>query len=884
VRELVAHKGTGAAAIGPLPPRPPTFCTGCPERPVFSAIKLMQRELGPTHISADIGCHAFATFAPFSLGNSILGYGMSLASAAAVGAHGQQRPIAVMGDGGFWHNGLITGVAGQLFNKGDGVLLVMQNGYASATGLQYVPSSKAGRRGAPSGMDIERTLRALGVTWLRTVRSYSVAVMVKTLKEAMRTAERGLKVIIADGECQLARQRRVRAQDAGKLARGERVVRTRFGVDDELCTGDHSCIRLSGCPSLTVKPNPDPLRRDPVATVVESCVGCGLCGEVAHAAVLCPSFYRAEVIRNPNVWDRMVHRVRRTVIDWLGRAVPLSPEGRGPGRGGYGVSRGPNPLTTLSPTELGLVRVRSLKDEPKSDISDFGAGRGSAPPTRPLAILIAALGGEGGGVLTQWIVGAAESLALPVQSTSIPGVAQRTGATTYYIEIWPQPLAADAPRPLLALLPGIGDVDLMLASELMEAGRTVAAGFVTPDRTLAIASTARAHVMDEKIAMGDGRHDSARLAEALAQRSRSHILIDMAEIARRAGAMVNAVMLGALAGAGCLPIPPEAFEAAIARDGKAVDSNLRGFRAGLDAVRHRAPSALTASAPGESSSSADLQHEIAALPAAACATVQQGVERLVRYQDLAYARLYLDRLKPIAAADQRAGDSGRLTAEAARQLALRMSYEDVVKVAAAKIDPARMARVAVEVGAQPNEPVRLAEFLKPGIEELCSILPPKLARRILAAAERRGIAARLHWGMTIQSTSVAGFLCLRFIAALRRLRPRSYRFAEVQCEIDAWLALVAQAAGSSPDLALEIVECAGLLKGYGETLQRGRASYRRIESELIAPALAGQMPAALAVDAIASARAAALADPEGESLARCLAEIRSRSSAAVAAE
>jgi indolepyruvate ferredoxin oxidoreductase beta subunit len=487
-------------------------------------------------------------------------------------------------------------------------------------------------------------------------------------------------------------------------------------------------------------------------------------------------------------------------------------------------------------------------------------------------------------VLTQWIVGAAESLGLPVQSTSIPGVAQRTGATTYYIEIWPQPLAADAPRPLLALLPGIGDVDLMLASELMEAGRTVMAGFVTPDRTLAIASTARAHVMDEKIAMGDGRHDSARLIEALAQRSRAHILIDMAEIARRAGAMINAVMLGAMAGANALPIPPEAFEAAITRDGKAVDSNLRGFRAGLDAVRQGATHPTIASAPDDAAPSAEFQHAIAALPAAARATAQQGVERLIRYQSPAYAHLYLDRLKPIAAAEQRAGGSGRLTAETARQLALRMSYEDVVKVAAAKIDPGRLPRIAAEIGAQPNEPVRLAEFLKPGIEELCSILPPKLAHRILAAAERRGLTGRLHWGMTIQSTSVAGFLCLRLVAALRRLRPRSHRFGETQREIEAWLALVAQAAESSPDLALEIVECAGLLKGYGDTLQRGRASYQRIESDLFAPVLAGQMPVTLAVDAIASARAAALADPEGEGLARCLAEIRSRASAAIAAE
>jgi indolepyruvate ferredoxin oxidoreductase alpha subunit len=317
-KQMLAHRTAALAALADIPARPPNFCTGCPERPVFSAIKLVQREIGPTHISADIGCHSFATFAPFSLGNSILGYGMSLASAAAVGPNMDRRTIAVMGDGGFWHNGLITGVASNLFNKGDGVLIVMQNGYAAATGQQYLPSSKANRSGSPTGMTIEQTLRSFGVKWLRTVRTYRVAAMVKTLHEAMRTAEKGLKVIIADGECQLARQRRVRAEDAEKLKRGERVVKTRFGVDDEICTGDHSCIRLSGCPSLTVKPNPDPLRSDPVASVIESCVGCGLCGEVAHAAVLCPSFYRAEIVRNPTAWDCMLFAVRRRVIALLG--------------------------------------------------------------------------------------------------------------------------------------------------------------------------------------------------------------------------------------------------------------------------------------------------------------------------------------------------------------------------------------------------------------------------------------------------------------------------------------------------------------------------------------------------------------------------------------
>jgi indolepyruvate ferredoxin oxidoreductase alpha subunit len=318
VRRIVGRRPAVAALLGELPARPPAFCTGCPERPVFSALTLVQREIGRTHISADIGCHSFGTLPPFSMGNSILGYGMSLASAAAVGPNMDRRTITVMGDGGFWHNGLITGVASNLFNKGDGVLIVMQNGYTSATGQQFMPSSAAGRGGVAPGMDVETTLRGMGVKWLRKVRTYSVAAMMATLKEAMRTAERGLKVIIADGECQLARQRRVRAADAEKLKRGERVVQTRYGVDEAICTGDHSCIRLSGCPSLTVKPNPDPLRTDPVTTVIDSCVGCGLCGEVAHAAVLCPSFYRVERIRNPSRWDRAIAAWRQRVISWLG--------------------------------------------------------------------------------------------------------------------------------------------------------------------------------------------------------------------------------------------------------------------------------------------------------------------------------------------------------------------------------------------------------------------------------------------------------------------------------------------------------------------------------------------------------------------------------------
>jgi len=317
-----AREGGEAALPVALPPRPPGLCTGCPERPVFSAIKILEREIGRVHIAADIGCHALATFEPFSMGNSILGYGMSLASAAAVAPFQEKRSISIMGDGGFWHNGLATGVIGTLLNEGDSVLVIMQNGFTSATGQQYIPSSARGKGGRAPGMEIEATLRALNVPWLRRVRTYSITEMIDALREALTTKQKGLKVIIAEGECQLARQRRLRAENAEKLARQERVALPRFGVDAEICTGDHSCIRLSGCPSLTVKPNPDPLRDDPVATVREDCVGCGVCGEVAHAAALCPSFYRAETVRNPGPWERGVARLRRAVIGAIGGGAP----------------------------------------------------------------------------------------------------------------------------------------------------------------------------------------------------------------------------------------------------------------------------------------------------------------------------------------------------------------------------------------------------------------------------------------------------------------------------------------------------------------------------------------------------------------------------------
>ena len=312
--ELADIKTRAAEALGqPIPKRPPSFCTGCPERPVFTAIKLVERDLGKIHVAADIGCHTFSALPPFNIGNSVLGYGLGLSSAAAVSPAMSRRTISIMGDGGFWHNGLNSGISGAVFNETDSVLVIMNNGYTSATGQQFIPSTGMNFRREPTGMTIRAALEGIGVRWLKTVTTYRVSTMVSTLRDALTTDDKGLKVIIAESECQLARQRRIKPQIREQLARGERVVRTKFGVDEDTCTGDHSCIRLSGCPSLTVKPNPDPLRLDPVAHVNDGCVGCGLCGEVADAAVLCPSFYRAEVVQNAGPLERFVDRVRRRI-------------------------------------------------------------------------------------------------------------------------------------------------------------------------------------------------------------------------------------------------------------------------------------------------------------------------------------------------------------------------------------------------------------------------------------------------------------------------------------------------------------------------------------------------------------------------------------------
>jgi indolepyruvate ferredoxin oxidoreductase alpha subunit len=318
-----------ADATAQVLPRPPSFCTGCPERPIFTAIKLLEKELGPRHISCDIGCHLFSILPPFNIGATTMGYGLGWAGASAFNTpETEHRTMAIMGDGGFWHNGLTSGVGNAVFNQTDNVLLVVDNGYSAATGGQDVLSSKAINPIRSTNNPIEKAVKGVGVDWVKTVtHTYNLDQMRGALRDALTTQTKGPKVVVAQSECMLNRQRRVKPQIKQRIKQGERVVREKFGVDPDTCTGDHSCIRLSGCPSLSIKTNPDPLRTDPVVAVADSCVGCGLCGEVAHAAVLCPSFYRAEIINNPSGWDKFKEKIRHWVIGRLQNRIERRLEG-----------------------------------------------------------------------------------------------------------------------------------------------------------------------------------------------------------------------------------------------------------------------------------------------------------------------------------------------------------------------------------------------------------------------------------------------------------------------------------------------------------------------------------------------------------------------------
>jgi indolepyruvate ferredoxin oxidoreductase, beta subunit len=482
--------------------------------------------------------------------------------------------------------------------------------------------------------------------------------------------------------------------------------------------------------------------------------------------------------------------------------------------------------------------------------------------TRTTNILIAALGGEGGGVLADWIVAATSLAGYPIQSTSIPGVAQRTGATTYYLELFPQKLhTLRGMQPVLALTPTPGDVDVVIASELVEAGRAIQNGYVTPGRTTLIASTSRVFAIGERAAMADGRFDGGRIINAALELARRAILFDANELMRVSGKPVNAILFGALIASDVLPFDRTIAETAIRQAGKAIDSNLAGFSLGFEnACKGREPETTETSKPSNANSAlvgADL-------PEAAQEIIAHAVERLVDYQGHSYAQLYLDRLRRIARLERDAGSMNfEVTRETARYLALWMTYEDVIRVADLKTRVHRRSRIRKEVRAKDGDIVRVVDFLKPGIDELCSVLPASLGRSLYNVANRRGWHHRLNVGLHIRSTSIVGFLLLRLLAGLRWWRPFTWRFKEEQTHIQAWLDAVARAESRDLALAAEIVSCGQLVKGYGDTHVRAVRNF-----DLIAKTFFDNSSAepAVVARAIAAARKAALTDPDGRAL------------------
>jgi indolepyruvate ferredoxin oxidoreductase, beta subunit len=470
-------------------------------------------------------------------------------------------------------------------------------------------------------------------------------------------------------------------------------------------------------------------------------------------------------------------------------------------------------------------------------------------PERPITILIAALGGEGGGVMADWLMEAATKSGLPAQATSIPGVAQRTGATTYYLEIYPAKKSElGHQEPVLSLTPSPGNVDLMVASELIEAGRAMTNGYVSPARTTLIASTHRIYATIEKMQMADGRYDSERVLDAAGQLAKRAVLFDMRKLAQESGTVINAVLFGAMAGSGGLPLTREACEQAIRHGGRGAEASLRGFAAGYEIALGQRPAPAQAAAPQRAS---ELQE-----------VMRLGLKRLRDYQGERYAKLYEERMQPFLNGDK------NLAAEVARHLALWMAYEDIIRVADLKTRASRFERVRKEVGAKSGEPVVVIDYLKPGVEEFASVLPWFLGKRLVAWAERRGKLDAYNVGMHIKTSGVFGYLLVRSLAWLRPWRPFSYRYREEQELIERWLALVSDAAKRDSTLALEVAECARLIKGYGETHRRGKANFLAIVDALVENPLATSLREQAA--AIRKAREAALADPEGKHLGQAL--------------
>lgn len=493
---------------------------------------------------------------------------------------------------------------------------------------------------------------------------------------------------------------------------------------------------------------------------------------------------------------------------------------------------------------------------------------------QPITIAVLALGGQGGGTLADWLIEVAEHNGYIVQGTSVAGVAQRTGATIYYVELFPEAAAKSAGKePVLALMPVPGNVDVVVAAELMEAGRAMMRGLVTPDRTALVASSHRIYAIGEKTAMGDGRAPSGDVLEAAKIRARTTVMFDMEELAHKHGSIISAVLLGALAGSGLLPFPRKAYEDVLAADARARDANLAAFSDGYDgAVRNIAPEAgrtvLPQPEPVAAASPAGqalLDRAAAFCPPEVMEIVVPGLRKVVDYQDIAYGALYLDRIEPIVAYDRQLGGAGlgwELAREGARYLALWMAFEDVFRVADLKTRRSRFARVRDEVRAAPGQIVGVSEFMHPRVEEICDALPAGLGGYILASPRLRGLLGRFfHHGRRVSTTHLGGFVMLYTLARLGRFRRRSLRYKTESARIAAWLAAVTEAAGWSYTLGVEIACCQRLVKGYGDTHARGwrnfeavMAVYRQVRGRTDAPKV------------IRSLRDAALGDEEGRAL------------------
>jgi indolepyruvate ferredoxin oxidoreductase, beta subunit len=496
--------------------------------------------------------------------------------------------------------------------------------------------------------------------------------------------------------------------------------------------------------------------------------------------------------------------------------------------------------------------------------------------SRPLSIAIAALGGQGGGVLADWLVGVAELHGWIAQSTSVPGVAQRTGTTVYYVEMSPAPRDPER-RPVFALMPVAGDVDLVVAAELMEAGRAVVRGLVTPDRTTTVASTHRIYGITEKSAMGDGIVDANAVFAALEARSKRLISFDMQTLADEQRSVISSILFGAIAAAAVLPFPRALYEQAITQSGVAVQSNLAGFAAGFERALTRSP--MTSLVPPSSVPTTELGRKLdarikAEFPAHLHGLLQEGVKRSMDYQDGDYANLYLDRLRDVRDCDQRTQGSGggyALTAAVARHLALWMSYEDTIRVADLKTRRTRFSRVRDEVHAQPEQIVYMTEFMHPRFEEVCETLPAGLGARLHASSRARRLSAPLfRKGRHIQTAHVGGFLVLYMVAGLRRWRRATLRYRVEQERIGAWLehikTLAARPGGY--DAAVELAECQRLVKGYSDTHARGLKNYGIVSD---AVRRLGDQPDLGAI--IKRLRTAALADEEGKQLQAALHEL-----------